>query len=285
MAKAKLDLKLISEQFDVYLEHAKDHLSSHSLIDYISNPLVYKLKYITGEIPQVTDNASMLFGSAFHLLILQPTLFHKLVYIGEPINERTGKSYGAKTKEYTNFLRDRSAEGYEYVVTSDDYITMMKMCDGIVNNKEARQWFTCDGKQTYIESTIRGKMDGVKVQARIDLFNEHGMFDLKTVSSIDKFKSQVKTYHYDLQMAFYRLVLSSLTGSNSADIPVFLVAVEKQQPFACVLYRMHEDYMLISEITILEALAKYKISLRDDEWLSTIPDYEILVYNERSYDE
>ena len=91
------------------------------------------------------------------------------------------------------------------------------------------------------EGVVRAEYCGVPCQARLDWLNpERGIVDLKTCDNLDWLQMDARSYEYAHQMAFYRAVLACAIGTN---LPVYLIAVEKREPFRCGVWRMGEDVL------------------------------------------
>jgi hypothetical protein len=89
-----------------YRAKRKDFLSSHALGDFRKCPEFFRKKE-TGEIED-EDSPAYALGRAAHCLILEGgEVFHQQYFVGEPVNEKTGKAYG-ETLAYQEWLLHQS---------------------------------------------------------------------------------------------------------------------------------------------------------------------------------
>jgi hypothetical protein len=215
---------LIREPADVYHAKAKDYLSAHALADFRHCPLLYRKKQLN-LIPD-RESAAYLVGRAAHVLILEGRQRYAREFaIGGPINPRTGQPFGSATKAYTEWAQRQSRP-----VLSDDQAALVEQMAAAVSKHELAQGLLTDG---VAEGVVRCRYAGQACQARIDRISRDpsaGIIDLKTTDSMDTFESGLRTFGYLHQVAFYRALVSEVSG---VVLPVHIVAVEKREPFRC----------------------------------------------------
>ena len=111
---------------------------------------------------------------------------------------------------------------------------------------------------------MRAEYRSVACQARLDWLNpERGIVDLKTCDNLDWLQSDARLYGYAHQLAFYRAILACVVGIV---IPVYLIAVEKREPFRCGVWRMGEDVLGIAQKDNEEAIERLKACREQDYW-------------------
>lgn len=67
-----------------------------------------------------------------------------------------------------------------------------------------------------------------------------GIVDLKTTSDLDRFEFEARRWRYPNQMAFYADMLAKVTDEDET-IPVYLIAVEKSEPYRCGVWQVSEQ--------------------------------------------
>ena len=94
-----IDLNILeAEPAAQYHAKADRYLSSHQLLDFIRCPWLHRKKAVG--LIEDTDSASYLIGRAAHTLILEGReAFEAAFALGGPINEKTGKPFGAAIEQ------------------------------------------------------------------------------------------------------------------------------------------------------------------------------------------
>lgn len=212
---------IYNEPAEQYHKLSKDYLTSSDLRLFMQCPKLYEAKR-TGVVRD-EQTAAMRFGAAFHCLVLEPTRFAESHYSTGPINKTTQKHYGYDTKAFADWRDANKAitTGREYI-SPDDEMLAMKMAESVKSY--------LDGMPDR-EVTIRGSIHGVNVQCRIDFCDvaEARLGDLKSCASLDGFESEISSYGYFIQVAYYSLLLQEATGKSVAS--ALLAAVEKSPPY------------------------------------------------------
>lgn len=212
----------ITEPADVYHAKSVDYLSSHQLIDFIRCPWGYH-KRRTSVTPEKEETA-FLVGRAAHSLILEGReVYENEFAVGGPVNPNTGKPFGPTTKKFIEWAQSQDrpvlpADKAEMIETMREAVDRSELAKELLNNGRA-------------EGVVRTNYRDVPCQIRVDWFNpDYGIVDLKTCDDLDFFQFDAKKYRYHNQMAFYQSVLHAFSGEI---LPVYLVGVEKKEPFRC----------------------------------------------------
>ena len=105
----------------------------------------------------------------------------------------------------------------------------------------------------------------MQCQTRLDWFTPSGgvLADLKTCDSLNRFEYDCLKYGYVLQMAYKRAVLSEAGGRK---YHAYLVAVEKNPPYATGVWMIETETMAEAELYVRATLKEYKTCLTDDVW-------------------
>ena len=216
---------VVQEDEKLYHRRAEENLSSHQLKDFRKCPAFHHRKR-EGLVSE-PDRPAFLVGRAVHCLAIEGSAeYARRFMAGGPINEKTGKPYGAGTKAHAEWARQQTRE----VLTEDQAGPVESMAEAVRAHDLASRLFTGG----VAEGVVRVPYEGVPCQIRIDcLHPAYGIIDLKTTENIDWFESDSRKYGYLHQLAFYRDVLALAAGMPPEDIPCRLVAVEKDEPFRC----------------------------------------------------
>lgn len=246
----------ISEPNAQYRGQRGYFLSSHQLADFRRSPLLFRRKQL-GFIGD-SDSDIFAFGRAVHCALLEGQgAFERDFVIGDgPTNQKTGKPFGVGTKAW---LEWRASEKREVVSTAD-----AKLIGHIAHsfgNHSIAPGLVLDGAP---ELVLRGDYCGVPCQIRADWINPYrGLVDLKTCASIARFEDDCRRYEYVHQLAFYRAVIECVIGPQ---LPVYLIAVEKQEPFAVGVWRIGEGVLGIAQRQNEAAIARFSACQISNQW-------------------
>jgi len=245
----------IEEAAEIYHGKAKDNLSSHQLIDYLKCPYLYNKKQ-NGLIPDM-ESQTFLLGSAAHTLILEGRGKYESDYaIGGPINPSTGRPYGNTTKKFLEWQELQQKP----VLTFDQSQTIEAMNAAVRMNEYAAALL----KTGQPEGVVRTEYCGLPCQIRLDWFNpEYGIIDFKTCDDLTWFESDAKRFRYQNQMAFYQCVLDAVIGQL---VPVYIIAVEKKEPFRCGIWQVTSETLLMARAENEAAIERLKQSKVKDHW-------------------
>ena len=172
-----IDLNILeSEPADHYHAQADRYLSSHQLLDFIKCPWLHRKKTI-GLIEE-SESASYLIGRAAHTRILEgPDALESDFALGGPINEKTGKPFGASTKAFAEWAAIQGKP----VLSHDQVDLIEQMAAGVDMNDEAVALLLY-GRA---EGVLRAEYCGTPCQIRIDWTNPgRGIVDLKTCDDL-----------------------------------------------------------------------------------------------------
>lgn len=238
-----------------YHDNAKHYLSSHALADFRRSPLLYHKKK-SGLISD-EDRPAYLVGRAAHTLILEGGQRYVDEFaIGGPINPRTGNPYGANT----NAFRDWAKSQGKPVLTEGQNDLVEEMAAGVELNPIAVKLL----ETGEAEGVVRAEYCGLPCQIRMDWFNpDVGLVDLKTCDDLTWFEADARRYGYAHQLAFYRSVLQQVTPLF---VSVYLIAVEKKEPFRCGVWRVGDDVLGTAKHENEQAFGRLKHCLQRNLW-------------------
>ncbi len=275
---------LTSEPADAYHAKRDRFLSSHQLLDFMRCPWLHRKKSV-GLIKDA-DSASYLVGRAAHVRILEGRDAYEAEFaLGGPINEKTGKPFGAGTKAFAEW-----AEAQGKPVLSQEQVELVEqMAAGVGMNDEAVALLLY-GRA---EGVARAEYCGTPCQIRIDWLHPHrGIVDLKTCDDLTWFEADARRYGYHRQMAFYQAVLERAaggccdheevaTGSVKREdgverVPVHLIAVEKKEPFRCGVWRVSEETLAQAQRENEAAIRRLLACRESGEWPTGFEDIRVL---------
>jgi len=270
---------LTSEPAEEYHAKRDRFLSSHQLLDFMRCPWLHRKKAV-GLIKD-SDSASYLVGRAAHVRILEGRDAYEAEFaLGGPINEKTGKPFGAGTKAFAEW-----AEAQGKPVLSQEQVDLVEqMAAGVGMNDEAVALLLY-GRA---EGVARAEYCGTPCQIRIDWLHPHrGIVDLKTCDDLMWFEADARRYGYHRQMAFYRAVLTQAMGNTSVDcaergdaarapVPVHLIAVEKKEPFRCGVWRVSEEALTQAQRENEAAIRRLLACRENGEWPTGFEEIRVL---------
>jgi hypothetical protein len=248
---------LLREPEGLYRAKAKRYLTSHALGDFRKCPMLFKKKR-DGLVPD-EDRPAYVVGRALHTLVLEGrSRFEEEFAVGGPINPKTGEIYGAATKAFAEWAE---AQGRP-VLTTAQFDLVESMADSIRNHGIARDILS----EGIPEGVVRADYRDFPCQIRMDWYDpHHSVCDVKTCDDLTYFESDSRRYGYAYQMAFYRAVLAQVIGIH---MPVFLIGVEKKQPFRCGVWQIVPDTLAQAQRENEAAIERLKRCLATDTWPS-----------------
>jgi hypothetical protein len=256
---------LVEERAEVYHSQSKYYLSSHQLIEFMQCPFLFQ-KRRAGLIDE-HDSPSFLIGRAAHCRILEGRdAYESQFAIGGPINPATGKPFGNTTKK---FLEWQDAQ-QKPVIPFDKAELISSLNSGVRMNQFANELLS-EGKA---EGVVRADYCDVECQIRIDWLNpSYGIVDLKTCEDLTWFELDAKRFRYHHQLAFYQNVLDQKIDQL---VPVYIIAVEKKEPFRCGVWQVSNETLFLARAEIEGAIERFKIAQVDDEWLTGYEELRVL---------
>lgn len=252
--------KLTIEPSSDYHARSRDYLSSHMLREFRRCPLAYRQRVI-GLIPSA-DTSAYLVGRATHALVLEGRdVYESQFVVGGPINPRTGNPYGRTTQKYAEWAESHLPRE---CLDDDQALLVESMAMG-VRQHEVAKWIFAEGMA---ERVCRAEVAGMPCQARVDWLaaQDDGLLicDLKTTTQLDTFADDARGYGYIHQLAFYRRVLAS--GGVDTKPSAVVVAVEKQPPFRCGVWRIDETDLDDADAENRAALAELRECENSGNW-------------------
>ena len=255
---------ILQEPFAEYQAKSKLHLTSHQLADFRRCPLLYHKKKL-GLVPD-EDRPAYLIGRALHTLVLEGRdVFEREYAVGGPINPKTGDFFGSTTKTFAEWAE---AQGRP-VLTVQQFDLIENMAEGVWAHEEAMELLS----KGVAEGVVRTEYCGMAVQIRPDWLDvPRALVDLKTCDDLTWFEADARRYGYAYQLAFYRAVLMQVTGIT---IPVYLLGVEKKEPFRAGVWKIMDDVLALAQQDNEAAIEWLKQCHSADTWPAGYEDIRV----------
>ncbi len=259
-----IDLNILTaEPADVYHGKAAQFLSSHQLITFIRCPYLYAKK--RAGLIQDVDSPAYFLGRAAHTRILEGNRVYEREYAVGAINPSTGKPYGSTTKKFLEWQEVQQKP----VIPFEKADLIEAMNAGVRMNPVACE-LLAQGKA---EGVVRTTYRDFPSQIRIDWLNpELGIVDLKTCDDLTWFETDARRFNYVHQLAFYQAVLEVAMGTQ---VPVYIMGVEKKEPFRCGVWQIPEESLLQARAENEAAMERLREANRDERFVT---GYEELRY-------
>jgi len=253
------------ETAEKYHGKAREYFSSHQLIDFMTCPWLYRKKHI-GLIDD-TDTPAMLIGRATHTRVLEGRdVYRSSFALGGPINPKTHKPFGAKTKTFTEWAKTQGKP----VLSYDQAELIEQMASGVAMNSEAVDLLLY-GRS---EGVVRAEYCNTPCQIRIDWLHPHrGIVDLKTTADLAWFENDAKRRRYHNQLAFYQSVLAEAIGEH---VPVYIIGVEKAEPHRCGVWQISDNTLAIARRENEAAIRRLHQAWDDDAWPTLYEQIRVL---------
>ena len=254
----------IHEPEDIYHAQASHYLSSHQLIDFIRCPFLHRQKKLGLIVTKETD--AYMVGKAAHVRILEGTeTFQSRYSLDWPCNDE-GDPLDGRTKA----VKEWKAQQTQYPLNPKDVALIAQMAQGVALNDQAVELISTG----IAEGVIRTTYNGHPCQIRIDWLNpEHGIVDLKTCDDLTYFEADARKYKYHNQMAFYQAVLKQVLGFW---VPVYLIAIEKKEPYRCGVWRMTDDCLAAARHDNEQAMQRLVFCQTENVWPTGYEEVRLL---------
>jgi exodeoxyribonuclease VIII len=249
--------------------HAKPHLSSHQLKEFLRSPAHYKALF---EKPRKASKA-MEIGTCIHMALLEPDRFQAAINFEETCDRRS-KAGKELYEIWQNSLspvdivvsgRSTRPQIDNIVITAADLDNIKGMQRAYYSHPWVAKLHT-SGLTHKNEVSVFQEFEGVELRSRFDKIVDGKLIDLKKTQDARPhvFLHDFKRYGYALQMAFYRLVYKLEFGEYPKE--VIIIAIEEQYPHAVVPMIVDEMELEAKEQQIFEALEHFQWCKQHNDW-------------------
>ena len=266
-----LILPKVADQFEAVLSKDLSPNDYHSSMEFVSSS---GLKEIAKNSPRHFINMlcenqfgkteeepeHFRFGRIAHMMLLEPSKFRER-YIAMPDFGDMRSKINREAKEA--WTKDQPKDAI--LLNQKEMDDLTKMAGSILSNPIAKKVLS----EGMVESSLFWKDSETNIlcRARPDIFQIGGyVVDFKTTqdSSPGIFSNSIRTYRYDLQLAFYYDAVKLVTGKEPE--AAVIIACEKKPPFDTGIYMLDDEALEIGRQWYKQALRILKICLEKNKW-------------------
>lgn len=212
------------------------YISRSYLMDFDKSPYTYWAKHINPERPRKEPTPSMIMGSAFHKMILEPNTFQdEFVVLPEAV---LLKNVGPE--RYTAYKKALSEveNTVKTIIPFAMHQELNAMRLTFLKNDKACELI----KDAMIEHSIfwQDEHSGLLLKSRPDILHSNVIIDLKTTSDASPraFQHEMVKYGYHIQFAMIRDGIEKTQGTL---INNFInIVIENKFPYNMAIYMMDE---------------------------------------------
>lgn len=243
---------IINGQSDT-VYHANPAIGSTDAKLWLESPQLFK-DQIDGIRPR-KDSRAFQFGRAAHAYFTDRPLFDRIVSTG-PLNEKTGKPYGAETKAFT----DWSAANPGLVILGQrDFADLERMADRMP--AQVREILAIP--DAVAEASIYKDLAGVAVKCRPDWMTDRCVYDIKTIGNMADAEKHVSRYKYWFSHAWYRMIIKAETGQS---LPFRFIFAEKSPPYRWRIIDIDADWIGYADATVDRVLGEIAEAQRTGDY-------------------
>jgi hypothetical protein len=213
--------------------------------DALSNSTLKLFRVAPEKIGTVKSSDAMTKGSLWHAVLLDQPLDDYIIEKKIDGRSKEGKEQKARIEESGKILVDPD-ELLEIDTAQTEMSRTLLDCKLLEAFQDAEK-----------EVAIVQEIDGIKCKGKFDAINvkENIIFDVKTISDIEKIPYNLKAYKYNLQADFYCRLAKLETWR---DYDFYFVFVETQNPYLCEVVKLNEVSMQYAFEGNENAIAEYK---------------------------
>ena len=205
---------------------------SNSAMKYFKLSPMHYLHYISDSEKKVTT--AMVFGSAFHCMILEAEKFDDCFAMLPQLDRRTnaGKD-AARIFEQENIGKQ--------IITADEHATLIEMQTKIFAHEPSMELLN-QVKEAEKEVLWSDKITGIELKGKLDGLGNNFILDLKTCQSAQPNQFAVHAFDYD----YHRQAALYVDGCAANSIPAnnfYFIAIEKEPPYGISVNRASEAFV------------------------------------------
>ena len=243
-----------------------DAVNASRIIDFIRSERHYWAKWLNPDKPKEPRRTSLEMGTAVHSAILEGK---EDWHVKPDLDMRYNKN--------KDIVREWEASLPEdpFILSADEAHKVRSMIDNLrQHDLDHFMWLTRKKDDAAIEKCYKEHVlhwqssYGFACKAKLDMLMivkdktvRPILVDVKTTrdGSYAGMRGSVKTYRYDIQMAFY--AYAAMENGLVDEFPsCWLACVENVYPFAPVYYGFHESDLLSAQVEIREALHNMRLA-------------------------
>lgn len=268
--------------------HATEGISSSTLKEAARSLAHCYARYFDPAREKKTT-AAMEFGTCVHTMVLEPLSQHQVFAVVPEGMDR-------RSKEGKAFFADIEDAGL-IALKQNDFEKIESISRSVFSNTKASELINHELALIEQSFFFGCSLHGLKLKARPDIFIPPckefplgAICDLKTTldASQSGFERSAYSLGYHIQAGWYAYVVSMVLGLK--ELPEFyFIAVEKEQPFACTVFRVSDAFMNAGSSKALALYDEVAIAIRDDYWPAytekgEVADLDLPRYAEENYE-
>lgn len=234
-----------------------DFIGSTNLKKYLHSPLYYK----EAEQP---ESANLDFGSAYHMLVLEPDEFSKTYFIFDEMM-RPEKDKTMASNKNRAWKNEISAEYGDKIISKQLHYQMKEMKKRLFSHKYARYLLT--GGENELSHYL--ELDGVKCKFKADsiIKKKSIIADLKTCAdaSKEKFPNHAYDYGYHFSGAYYTDLAEEVYKTNRI-WKFYIIAQEKTPPYLFNIFRLSTQALGVGGYEYKQCLDQHKYCLETGDF-------------------
>lgn len=225
----------------------KGSISRSSIMDFKKSPKYYWSKHLNPTRPVTKPTPSMIFGSAFHALILEPELFRENYFVMPKASllKEVGREEFDRIKEERKKIRENGG----ILLGNKEYACLCEMRDALdAHCKTPHLLYDGINESSYF---WRDLSSGMMCKSRPDVLHSNIYVDLKTCAdaSEEAFQRSMARFGNHIQAAMVCDGVSALTGRKIEGC--INVCIETSYPYSIGIY-------VIDELAIETGREEYK---------------------------
>lgn len=240
----------------------KISISRSGLMDFDRSPYTYWAKHLNPNRPKPEPTSSMILGSAFHTLILEPELFDKN-YAVKPkpmLLKNVGRDQYDRYKGVLEYLENSGS----IILTEEQWQILMDMEMKLEDNFQATSLI----KDARIEHSFfwQDPHSELYLKCRPDALQDNIIVDLKTANDASPraFQNAIITGGYHLQFAMMRDAIEILEGRRITNF--VNIVCETKYPYNMGIYIMDEDAVNQGQLKYKQICLDLKAALAENKW-------------------
>ncbi len=219
-------IKLLQDDREYYDGVGKNYLSNSNIGDLLKNPKNFNKKQ--------EDNKNFLVGRYFHQLILEPEKAAATPHID--LATRRGKAYDS-------FLEENNIT---MGLLTKEKLMLENLVESMLNVDDFRALIQEEGVQ--YEVPMVKEIHGEMWKGKADIVGSEHLIDIKTSSSIEKFRWSVRDYNYDSQAYIYQQLFNK---------PLVFLVIDKTSRMMGM-YPVSDESLARGEEKVIKAVEQYR---------------------------
>jgi len=248
----------VYKDLDIEAYHSTDGLSRSGLMEFKKSPSHYWNAYLNENAPAREATDAMVFGNAFHTMVLEPNTFdQRYAILPEGIDRRTKQG----KEDFADFM---SKSIGKTVIKGDQLETLRQMQQSVYKHPQA--WDLISGALYEHSLFWNDPHTGVKCKTRPDIWHHNMTADLKTISSADErtFQRAMVQHGYHFQAAMNR---EGIFHNDGKDIKNHtFICVEKEFPFMVAVYILDHTVIDYAHVEFKKLLTSFAECKQNNDW-------------------